>query len=285
MSPSEPRDDRPIYPEDRGKGARIVLVILLLLLLLGGLGAGGWYGYHSGWFGGGDDEFTSQSLPVEPIETTEFVGAPESDDDAVLAGTLSPVEDSEWLESGDFEGEDDDGRKGEFRILILSEDYSWVFESADNIETAAGPAVLSSLFAGDGMKARFCEATHVLSLGTASFEGTAAFNRGLSNDRARQLTEALRQNAPVCDDAAAAPKILAGSLGEYEEARQCPAYRACAEATRPQRRVLLIGVISLEDDINVSEALRDGLIRFDRKEAQFFKNFRINDYDEFRLLN
>jgi len=281
MSESEPRDTGPIYPEDRGKWLRRILVILLLLAL----GAGGWYAYQSGWFDRGDENaLSTESISVEPIETTEYVGAPETDDDAVLAGTLSPLAGSEWLESGEFVGEDATGRKGEFRILILSEDYSWVFERTDEIETEAGPASLSALFAGEGMQARFCEATHILSLGTASFEGTAAFNRKLSSDRARALVEALEAGAPVCGDGAETPKLLAGSLGEYGQSQTCPAYRACAEATRPQRRVLLIGVISLEDDISVGQALRDGLIRFDQKDARFFKEFRINNYDDFRLL-
>lgn len=282
MSQPEPRDTGPIYPEDRGKWLRRILVILLLLAL----GVGGWYGYQSGWFDRGDDNtLTTESIAVEPIETTEYVGAPETDDDAVLAGTLSPLAGTEWLESGEFEGEDTAGRKGEFRILILSEDYSWVFERADRLETASGEESLSRLFAGEGMEARFCEATHILSLGTASFEGTAAFNRKLSNDRALALVEAMEGGAPICGDGARAPKLLAGSLGEYGQEQTCPAYRACAEATRPQRRVLLIGVISLEDDISVGQALRDGLIRFDQKDARFFKEFRINNYDDFRLLD
>jgi hypothetical protein len=285
MAPPVPEDDRPIYPEDRGSGARRFLVILLLLLLLLGMGTCGWYGAKQGWFERDADPVVStEALPVEPIETTEYVGAPETDADAVVAGTISPLEGSDWFESDIFEGTDASGRTGKFRIFILGEQYAWTFEQSRNVETDTGPASLAGLFTGEGVRERYCNASHLLGIGTASFEGTAEFNRNLSNKRARNLVDALEANAPACDSGDG-PAFLAGSLGEHVETMQCSAYGACARMTRPQRRVLLVGVVSEDAALNIGEALKDGLRGFDRTHAQFFKGFRIADYDAFELLD
>ena len=270
-------------PSDNGNGRSVVLIFILLL---GFVAAGIWF-----WM--------NQEQAEKPIETAS--AAPEvlaplpppqildkvqvTDDQAVADGTLSRFDDDRWLESDSFVGTDTAGKRAKLRIYILSESYSWLFGDGAAIEGPAGEADLDELISGGDFQNRFCESQSMLAIGTSSFEGASALNHRLASQRARHLVSALNRRKAVCEGNG--PQLLGASLGEHAETSPCPGRARCPEATSSQRRLILVGVEEFTDedrDINYDEALWSGMRRFDREQDNFFRDFRLADYDQFEVL-
>ena len=218
--------------------------------------------------------------PPQLLDKTQI-----TDDQAVADGTLSRFDDDRWLESASFVGTDRSGKRAELRIYILSEDYSWMFGNGQRLEGPSGQADLDALISGGGFQDRFCESKSILAIGTSSFEGPSELNHRLASERARHLVTSLARQKATCEGDG--PQLLGASLGEHAETSPCPGRARCPEATSSQRRLIIVGVeeFSGDDrDINYDEALWSGIRRFDTEQDNFFRDFRLADYDQFEVL-
>lgn len=263
--------------------------VLIFLLLVGFAGLGIWFVMtqqkpETSYDLASSDDGHPALAPLE--EAVVLDKAPISDAEAVADGTLSRFDNDRWLESGSFVGTDKAGRTATLRIYLLGEDYSWIFGDGQNLTGPDGPADLPALFAGRGFLDRFCSADSILAIGTSSFEGPQALNHRLARQRGQRLVGILSDKMNVCS--AGGPALLAASLGEHAETSPCPGRERCPEATSSQRRLILVGVEAASDEngrINYDEALWSGMRQFAAEQEDFFRDFRLADYDQFELVD
>ncbi len=263
---------------------RSVLLIFIMLLAFAAVGVWFWMNQEQA----AKPLETASTAPetLEPLPPPQILDRVQvSDDQAVADGTLRRFDDNRWLESDSFVGTDKAGKQAELRIYILSENYSWAFGDGQTLEGPAGTAEIDALLSGGDFQNRFCESQSVLAIGTSSFEGASDLNHRLASERARHLVAALAKRKQACS--AEGPQLLGASLGEHAETSPCPGRARCPEATSSQRRLILVGVEKFADgdkDINYDEALWSGMRRFDSEQDNFFRDFRLSDYDQFEVL-
>ncbi len=270
------------YNDDSGRHRWSILLIFLLLLGFGAVAV--WFWMNQETPRNAVETVDVRHPSLEPIPApTQLTKEPVSDEQAVKDGTLSRFNDELWLESRTFIGTDSQGRTANLRIYILSQDYAWAFGEGREIVTAGQSVALRTLFTGTDFRDRFCNSDNLMAIGTSSFEGPQELNHRLARTRGQALVAALSTLKPTCDNEG--PTLLAASLGEHAETSPCPGRVRCPEATKSQRRILLVGVNGSEDGIDYNEALWSGMRRFDAGEDGFFRDFRLADYDQFEVLN
>lgn len=278
-------NNRPGNYSDTSENRRLSVFIIFLLLL--GVGAVGvWFWMNQEQPGTRLDVAQNTEPALAPLPPAQILDSvPISDEEAVAEGTLQRFDDDRWLESESFVGTDKAGRKATLRIYILSQDYSWAFGEGEGLVGPDGPADLDALLSGGDFQDRICGAQNILAIGTSSFEGPQDLNHRLARTRAGALVTALSRQVAACSSGK--PRLLGASLGEHAETSPCPGRQRCPEATSSQRRLILVGVEGNPEnagEIDYDEALWSGMRRFDSEQENFFKDFRLADYDQFEVL-
>lgn len=179
----------------------------------------------------------------------------------------------------EVKGVDENDNKGEFKFIILSEKYNWDYESDDQIELTGEGANISQLLSGEDMILNFGETFGIISVGTASCEGAKSSENKRAEKRAVTLDQWLNQAVRKHDDLKNTERYTL-NLGQYK--RKCLSKtEKTKQQTALQRRVIIIGITDRDKDVNLSQALRDAIIKrpdlsFDIKKYSSFDLKRSN---------
>lgn len=156
-----------------------------------------------------------------------------------------------------FEGCDSAGNCGKFIVYAPGFDYAWQYDKAIAAARRPGRPPLASKISDD-LKA----AQGVVVAGLASQEGGEDFNRWLAACRAREFEGLV---ADVQASAGGSATIYRASLGRYRG--EIPLSSAdvlgpsAGQRTQVQRLMVLAYIIEAEPNIDLAEALRDGIER------------------------
>ena len=151
-----------------------------------------------------------------------------------------------------IEGKDKAGRRGTFDVVVLNKSFLWVRGSSDELEKdgkAIPAADVASAVLDDEVRSALSDAKEVITVGTASQEGSASEEMARAERRAKQAATLV---APAVD--AGAP-IWTLNLGQYRE----PCANCETGGTSWQRPFIVVAVKSLEPDTNLGEALADAM--------------------------
>ncbi|MDE5108754.1 MAG: hypothetical protein O4808_17420, partial [Trichodesmium sp. St17_bin3_1_1] len=179
----------------------------------------------------------------------------------------------------EVKGVDENDNKGEFKFIILSEKYNWDYESDDQIELKGEGANISQLLSGEDMILNFGETFGIISVGTASCEGAKSSENKRAEKRAVTLDQWLNQAFRKYDDLKNTERYTL-NLGQYK--RKCLSKtEKTKQQTALQGRVIIIGITYRDKDVNLSQALRDAIIKrpdlsFDIKKYSSFDLKRSN---------
>lgn len=189
---------------------------------------------------------------------------------------LTPIDGGTWGASAPFAGTDSQGLSADFRLYVLSEDYSWAFGSSQAIEENGAPAAMADVVTTSEFTERFCSAKAAFSVGAASHEGATALNHRLAQSRASTIGSALNARRTVCTGPTL-PILYTLSMGEHQNAEGAP---ADPRRTAPQRRVIIVAAENMMLGVNLREALRQGI-----ETQNVFKAVSVDDYDLFNILD
>ena len=179
----------------------------------------------------------------------------------------------------EVKGVDENDNKGEFKFIILSEKYNWDYENDDQIELTGEGANISQLLSGEDMILNFGETFGIISVGTASCEGAKSSENKRAEKRAVTLDQWLNQAVRKHDDLKNTERYTL-NLGQYK--RKCLSKtEKTKQQTALQRRVIIISITDRDKDVNLSQALRDAIIKrpdlsFDIKKYSSFDLKRSN---------
>jgi hypothetical protein len=173
-----------------------------------------------------------------------------------------------------YPGKDSQNREAVFDFIIISKNDSWVYGSEELVEknrldtseelrnTAQRTPVCKPIMELAGSHA-FEPYVDVISIGTASREGTEAEETNRAGRRSQRIAEwvnlALR-------DTGLLKNVYTMNLGQYHPGTDDKALTKYD--TAPERPVILIGIVR-EGDINLEEALRN--VFEQHQENEFFK--------------
>lgn len=189
--------------------------------------------------------------------------------------SLAPLDGGTWGESAPFSGRDSEGRKAEFRLYVLHDRYNWQAGSAREVEDDGEPVELEPILTTPEFFQRFCAGKAVFSLGAASHEGPTAVNHELAARRGERVSGKLAGVRAECP-AGPVPILYGINLGEARAPGDCDTQMACRAEQAAQRRVIIVAAIELAIDVNLREALQQGL-----EEQEVFRDLSLDDYDLF----
>jgi len=179
--------------------------------------------------------------------------------------------DSAW-KSNEGEGRDAAGRRVRLRINTLTQEYRWVFARSDVVEAYSPPIdPRGHVKELDISNARF----GIVCVGTASSEGERGEEESRAKSRAERLQIIFREEFNNV------PALYSLSLGQFQHKQKS----FNPQATRDERRVIVIEILDREQDVNLKEAIKDALLKLIEKTKQEgaipFWDFR--DYTAFDL--
>ncbi len=183
--------------------------------------------------------------------------------------TLKLYDGGTWGSTTVFKGADSEGRTGDFRIYILSDDYAWKLGSSTEIEEDGAASNFLDLISQPEFFARLCGSDSAMGIGTASFEGNQASNRALAAKRADTIARFVEAGTRHCSTETV-PTPYKVNLGEHK------ATSAGEADTAWQRRVIIVAAENQSLGLNIREALWQGLT-----EGELFDDFSVENYDTF----
>ena len=151
-----------------------------------------------------------------------------------------------------IEGKDKAGRRGAFDVVVLNKSFLWVRGSAEDLEKdgkTISRADLGAAVLDDEVRGALSDAKEVITVGTASQEGSAAEEVSRAERRARQAATL------VSDAVSAATPIWTLNLGQYRD----PCKDCETGGTSWQRPFIVIAVKETDAGTDVGEALADAM--------------------------
>jgi hypothetical protein len=168
---------------------------------------------------------------------------------ALPAADAPPIRVDEGLTLFEVTGEDKQGKRAAFDIILISEGLTWGYAGT---EVLSGTSPVSGRDLRIFFKSRFAGVADIIASGTASSEG----DRKTEENRARNRGAKLAQMA--AETAAPETKLWVLNLGQY----LTPCKSCSKQQTASQRPVFITGVIYKETpDVNIDEALHMALGR------------------------
>lgn len=186
------------------------------------------------------------------------------------ASELTPLDGGTWGASRPFSGADAAGRTADFRLYVLSDRFNWKLGSVNTLEEDGQPASLGAILSTPQFFERFCSAKAVFSIGAASHEGPTGPNHRLAGARAETVTDGLGAIRPQCP-AGRIPLLFALSLGENQNPNP-------GRSSAAQRRVVIVAAEDIAIDVNLEQALREGI-----RQQDVFSGLSVDEYDLFVL--
>lgn len=177
------------------------------------------------------------------------------------------------------EGTDSQGRTAEFNIAVLSREYKWQLGSSYQVkynDQLLPLDALQSNLEAEGIQKIMENPNQVISVGTASCEGTGAQEERRAFERAKQiqlLAKKLFRNVSSVQNY----RLL--NLGQFQR-DDCNSNQ---DETSYQRSIIIIGVKQQTPGVILDEALRS------RLEKKPFGDFQLEDYslgspEEFKTI-
>ena len=166
------------------------------------------------------------------------------------------------------EGTDSQGRTAEFNIAVLSTEYEWQIGSSFQIKYNDKIINLDSLQSSleqEGIQRIMENPSEIVSVGTASCEGSPTIEERRAYERAQQiqlLVKKIFRNVPTVQGY----RLL--NLGQFRGDNCQPNQ----EETSYQRSIIIIGVRKQTEGVILDEALRS------RLEKKPFGDFKLEDY-------
>ena len=151
-----------------------------------------------------------------------------------------------------IEGKDKAGRRGAFDVVVLNKSFLWVRGSAEDLEKDGimiPRAELAAAVLDDEVTGALSDAKEVITVGTASQEGSAAEEVARAERRAKQAATL------VSGAVAAATPIWTLNLGQYRD----PCKNCETGGTSWQRPFIVIAVKETDPGTNIGEALTDAM--------------------------
>ena len=178
------------------------------------------------------------------------------------------------------EGTDSQGRTAEFNVAVLSREYKWRLGSSYQVNYNNEILNLDSLqsnLEAEGTQRLMENPSEIISVGTASCEGSQVQEERRAFERAQQiqlLAKKLFNQVPSVENY----RLL--NLGQFQS-ENCNPNR---DETSYQRSIIIIGVRQKSEGVILDEALRS------RLEKKPFGDFQIDDYslgskDKFKTLS
>ena len=166
------------------------------------------------------------------------------------------------------EGKDSQGRTAEFNIAVLSVEYKWKIGSSFQVkynDQIINLDALQSSFEQEGIQRIMENPSEIISVGTASCEGSPQLEERRAFERAQQiqlLSKKLFSNIPSVKGY----RLL--NLGQFRR-NDCQSNQ---DLTSYQRSIIIIGVKKQTEGVILDEALRE------RLEKKPFGDFKLEDY-------
>jgi hypothetical protein len=182
-----------------------------------------------------------------------------------------------WFYFPEAEGKDSEGKTARFTATILSAKYRWVIGSQDEIQDGSTQTIplsqLKEKLKQDEIYGKIKNPNRIISVGTASCEGTIDTEEARGMERAEQIHETLVKELFAVKDY----YIL--NLGQFITT-SC---QLDPEPTSFQRSLMIVGVRKETKGVILDEALRDYL-------QNHVKGFKFDDYslgteDKFKTIN
>ena len=189
--------------------------------------------------------------------------------------SLAPLDGGTWGESAPFSGRDSEGRKAEFRLYVLHDRFNWKTGSAKDVEDNGKDTELAPVLTTPEFFQRFCAGKAVFSVGAASHDGPKQVNHRLAANRGESVSIRLADVRGGCP-AGPVPILYGINLGEARAPETCATPNTCQAKRAAQRRVIIVAAIELAIDVNLREALQQGL-----EEQEVFRDLSLDDYDLF----
>lgn len=172
-----------------------------------------------------------------------------------------------WERIG-FEGRDKQDKPVQMELLVLSDEYFWIFGGLSITDRNGLHLDLREHLASASMKNILEKSQGVVCIGTASEEG----NRRLEEIRAAERADLLSHW--IIDTQPDINTVYALGLGQYQK-RDVPETEK-APSSEEQRRIILINIISNPENADLSTAIRNGL---DSLKPLPFKLQRFSTFD------
>ena len=168
--------------------------------------------------------------------------------------TKTPPAPDGSFRTGQFQGCDSNGNCGTFVVYAPGFEYAWAFDKASVVELPPGRTPFAQKV-GDDIKS----AEGVVVTGLASREGGEDFNRWLAACRANAFQSIV---AKIQGRVGGEATIYRASLGRYDpEGAAEWALDADGGDTQIERLMIMAFIIETDPNIDLSEALRDGILK------------------------
>ncbi|MBD2776228.1 serine/threonine protein kinase [Iningainema tapete] len=166
------------------------------------------------------------------------------------------------------EGRDSQGRVAEFNVAVLSVEYKWLLGSDYQVKYNDQIINLDALKANleaEGIQRIMQNPTEIISVGTASCEGTQEVEERRAFERSKQI-QLLGKKIFSNTQSVQGYRLL--NLGQFQRS-DCQKNQ---DLTAYQRSIIIIGVKKKSEGVILDEALRD------RLEKKPFADFKLEDY-------
>jgi len=166
------------------------------------------------------------------------------------------------------EGQDSQGRTAEFNIAVLSREYKWQIGSSFQVKYNDQLINLDSLQSNleqEGIQKIMENPSEIISVGTASCEGSPAIEEQRAFERAKQIQLLAKK---LFRNVASVQNYRLLNLGQFRR-NDCQLNQ---DLTSYQRSIIIIGVRKQTAGVVLDEALRS------RLENKPFGDFQLEDY-------
>lgn len=162
---------------------------------------------------------------------------------------------------------DENENMASIEISVVSKEAYWAYESSNTIFLNEIPLNMPQFLRSSGMQARFNRSVGIVVVGAASEQGNILSEEKRAKARARQLVHWLREI--VVDTAS---ELYTLSLGRFLDESGLDQHDSAL-----QRRIVIISITKMDDNIDLSNALKAGL------SSTSSWPFKIKEYSQFHL--
>ena len=201
-----------------------------------------------------------------------------------LSSESCPSQEPEKVGDVDYfppeEGTDSQGRTAEFDIAVLSREYEWKLGSPYLIESGGETIKVNDLkpsLEQQGIQKRLNNPTDIISVGTASCEGSLQTEQNRAFQRAKNIQLLAKQ---LFSNSGTLKNYHLLNLGKFQDCQN----NSNPSETSYQRSLIIIGVSQKTPGLILDEAL------YNRLKTKPFGDFKLEDYslgseDRFKLTN
>jgi len=159
---------------------------------------------------------------------------------------------AEWNKL-DFKGVDHKGHVVEMTLLVLSGEFFWRFAGQSIITDDGQSMRIRDHLASSSLRAAIKDSKGIVSVGTASEEGTLRLEKYRANLRADRLMSMVIQTQPQIN------AVYTLSLGQHQKISSTNSAMDNGPSSNEQRRIILISITRQDLNADLAEAIENGL--------------------------